>query len=71
MTEKRIAEFKQNLDDRSRFILEKRIPSDSPLTLRAIGLRFGISRKRVRQLTERIVNDLTRHIKRTVSREAA
>ncbi len=39
-----------SLPKRERYILEQRILSEKPMTLRSIGEKFGISRERVRQL---------------------
>jgi RNA polymerase sigma-32 factor len=41
------------LNDKERFIVEKRLMSDEPLTLQEIGDRYRISRERARQLEER------------------
>lgn len=41
------------LNDKERFIVEKRLMSDEPLTLQEIGNRYRISRERARQLEER------------------
>jgi len=51
----KMAEFGQNLDnERDRFIWEKRLTSDEPITLQEIGAHFGVSRERARQLEERL-----------------
>jgi RNA polymerase sigma-32 factor len=41
------------LDERERFIVEKRLMSDEDLSLAEIGRRLGVSRERARQLEER------------------
>lgn len=41
------------LNDKERFIVEKRLMTDEPLTLQEIGDRYHISRERARQLEER------------------
>jgi RNA polymerase sigma-32 factor len=38
------------LDPRERFILERRVMADAPLTLKQVGRHFGFSRERARQL---------------------
>lgn len=40
----------KTLKDRERYIIEKRVLSDNPLTLEEIGTKFNISRERVRQI---------------------
>jgi RNA polymerase sigma-32 factor len=52
--QKRIVEIADTLDARERAILEERLLADSPITLRDLGDRFGISRERARQLEDRL-----------------
>jgi RNA polymerase sigma-32 factor len=40
------------LNEKERFIIERRITSDEPLTLQEIATHFSISRERVRQIEE-------------------
>jgi RNA polymerase sigma-32 factor len=51
------------LNEKERFIIEKRVTSDEPLTLQDIADHFSISRERVRQIEEaalrKIKNTLT------------
>ncbi len=47
---KKIKEALANLKDRERYIIERRILTDSPETLEKLSRRFGISRERVRQI---------------------
>lgn len=42
------------LGERERFIVEQRLMSDDPATLREVGERLGVSRERVRQLEQRV-----------------
>ncbi|KPA12926.1 RNA polymerase sigma70 [Candidatus Magnetomorum sp. HK-1] len=51
-----ISEFRKELNPRELEIFENRMVSDSPLTLRELGEKFGISRERVRQVEKRIFN---------------
>jgi RNA polymerase sigma-32 factor len=51
---RKLSEFKEGLGDKERYILERRLLSDSPLTLQEIGAQWGISRERVRQIEERL-----------------
>jgi RNA polymerase sigma-32 factor len=46
----RVATALARLDQRERFIIEQRIMSDSPMTLKDLGEHFGFSRERARQL---------------------
>jgi RNA polymerase sigma-32 factor len=40
------------LNEKERFIIERRITSDEPMTLQEIATHFSISRERVRQIEE-------------------
>jgi RNA polymerase sigma-32 factor len=54
-----LAHFTQKLaDPRGRFILEHRLMSDAPLSLEAIGQRFGVSRERARQVEAELIQGL-------------
>jgi RNA polymerase sigma-32 factor len=46
----RVAAALARLDQRERFIIEQRIMSDAPMTLKDLGEHFGFSRERARQL---------------------
>ena len=47
---RKIKEVLGNLKDRERYIIEKRVLTDSPETLEKLSRKFGISRERVRQI---------------------
>jgi RNA polymerase sigma-32 factor len=51
----KIREFGESLEaERDRYIWEKRLLSDDPVTLQEVGEKFGVSRERARQIEERI-----------------
>ena len=51
----KIAEFGRGIEaERDRYIWEKRLLSDDPVTLQEVGEKFGVSRERARQVEERI-----------------
>ncbi len=54
----KLADFREQLDERELFILEFRLLADQPETLKSIGERFEVSRERVRQIEERIIKKL-------------
>jgi len=58
------------LDARSRDIVQRRFLNARTETLGGIGRRHGISRERVRQLSERALSQLRRRLERTLSPEA-
>lgn len=43
----------EGLSEKERYVIEKRVTSDAPLTLQEIADHFSISRERVRQIEER------------------
>jgi RNA polymerase sigma-32 factor len=55
---------KQLKDPRGRFILEQRLLSETPLSLEAIGQRFGVSRERARQVEAKLLRRLRDFLRR-------
>jgi len=54
----RVEQALMRLDPRERFIIEKRVMSDRPMTLKELGEHFGFSRERARQLEIRAKDKL-------------
>lgn len=54
----KVATAMDELNDKERFIVEKRLLNDEPLTLQEVGDTFKVSRERVRQLEERVIKKL-------------
>jgi RNA polymerase sigma-32 factor len=50
IVQERVLEALARLDPRERYIIEKRIMNDRPMTLKELGEHFGFSRERARQL---------------------
>lgn len=50
------------LSDKEQAILNERLLSDSPVTLREIGDRYGVTRERVRQIEARLLEKLKEHL---------
>lgn len=50
--QQKVAEVVKQLNEKERYIIEKRITADEPLTLQEIASHFSISRERVRQIEE-------------------
>ncbi|MBZ5640407.1 MAG: sigma-70 family RNA polymerase sigma factor [Acidobacteriia bacterium] len=57
-----IRRFRGGLSDRDRAILDDRILSEDPLTLQALGERFGTTREAVRQAEVKLMNRLKAHL---------
>jgi RNA polymerase sigma-32 factor len=53
-----IERFREDLSDRERTILDERVLSEDPLTLQALGDRFGTTREAARQAEARLVKRL-------------
>ena len=49
------------LNEKEKYILENRLLSDEPATLREIGERYNITRERVRQLEARLLEKIKKH----------
>jgi len=65
--------LKQNLQDlipklneKEKDILELRLLAESPLTLREIGEKYGITRERVRQIEARLLQKIKAHLKQNI-----
>ncbi len=52
----------KKLDQRERFIVEKRFMDDSPWTLQKLGEHFGTSRERMRQVEKRALGKLKKEL---------
>ncbi|MCY4380755.1 MAG: hypothetical protein OXC40_04195, partial [Proteobacteria bacterium] len=50
-----IEEFAQGLEERDHIILRERILAEEPVTLQELGNKFRVSRERVRQLEDKIL----------------
>ena len=55
---KDVHEAISSMKERDRFIIEKRLMADEPMTLQELGDELGVSRERARQLEVRIKKDL-------------
>ena len=51
-----------DLSDKELFILEHRLLTDDPVTLREIGEKYHVSRERIRQLEARLLTKLKNHL---------
>jgi len=60
---KKVEEFKKTLNEKELLIFEQRIMAEEPSTLQEIGVRFGISRERVRQIENRVLKKFKERFK--------
>ena len=54
----KLQEYRKRLSEKELYIFDKRIMSESPLTLQELGDKYSISRERVRQIQERIIKKI-------------
>jgi RNA polymerase sigma-32 factor len=57
-----VRRFMDNLDSREQDILENRILSAHPVTLKTLGNKHDVSRERIRQLESRIIEELKQYL---------
>jgi RNA polymerase sigma-32 factor len=62
MVRERLESLKPQLSDKDLYILERRLLSDDPVTLREIGDVFDITRERVRQIEARLLQKVRDHL---------
>ena len=62
----KIAEFRTQMTERELEIFDKRIFSDTPVTLQEIGDKYGISRERVRQVEKNVVKKMRDYFKKEI-----
>jgi RNA polymerase sigma-32 factor len=56
-------EFAKTLNEKERYIFEKRLISDEPQTLQDIGAHFGVSRERARQIEAALIARMKQHMR--------
>jgi RNA polymerase sigma-32 factor len=62
----KIGAFAEGLKEKDRFILQKRLLAEEPLTLQAIGDQYGTTREAVRQAETRLIRKLKDYLKREI-----
>ena len=58
--ERGVAGALQNLNEKERFVIERRVTSESPMTLQEIADHFSLSRERVRQIEDGALKKMKR-----------
>jgi RNA polymerase sigma-32 factor len=72
LLEQGVATALQNLNEKERFVIERRVASETPMTLQEIADHFSLSRERVRQIEDGALKKMKRLLTPlVVSREAA
>lgn len=62
----KLADFAKNLSEKERYIFEKRLIADEPLTLQDIGNHYGVSRERARQIEAHLINRIREHLRQEI-----
>ncbi len=62
MVQQRLQSLVPSLSEKERYILENRLLTDDPVTLREIGERYGVTRERVRQIEARLLQKIRDHL---------
>ena len=62
----KLEEFRETLRGKELYIFEKRLLSDSPLTLQKIGDEYGLSKERVRQIQKKLIEKIRNFFKREI-----
>ncbi len=62
----KLKEIENKLNEKEKDILYKRLLSSNPLTLREIGEKYGITRERVRQIENRLLEKLKKHFSSSI-----
>lgn len=62
----KLEEFRRELTEKERDLLELRLLAEEPLTLQEIGARYHISRERVRQIEDRLIKKLRQYLKKEI-----
>ncbi len=63
---KKLQEYKNRLKGKELYIYENRILSEQPMTLQEIGNKYNISRERVRQIQEKVIEKIKRWLKEDI-----
>ena len=62
----KLSDFARDLDGKEKFIFEKRLIADDPMTLQDIGTQFGVSRERARQIEAQLIGRIREHLRREI-----
>ncbi len=59
----KLAAFSRDLDERERFVLERRLIAEEPVTLQAIGDEFGLTREAARLIEKKVIGSLRDYLR--------
>ncbi|MCA2978245.1 MAG: RNA polymerase factor sigma-32 [Myxococcaceae bacterium] len=58
----KLQDFAKHLNEKERFIFEKRLVADEPMTLQDIGAQYGVSRERARQIEAALIGRMRKYM---------
>ena len=62
----KLARFSELLNEKEKYIFEKRLVSDEPMTLQDIGAHYGVSRERARQLEAALMDRMRKYMREEI-----
>lgn len=62
----KLAKFAEGLGEKDRYIFEKRLTADEPMTLQDIGAHYGVSRERARQLEAALMDRMRKYMREEI-----
>lgn len=62
----KLGDFAKNLNEKERFIFEKRLIADEPMTLQDIGTQYGVSRERARQIEAALMARMRKYMQEQI-----
>ncbi|MGO9830296.1 MAG: RNA polymerase sigma factor RpoD/SigA [Myxococcaceae bacterium] len=62
----KLGDFARGLDGKEKYIFDKRLIADDPMTLQDIGTQFGVSRERARQIEAQLIGRIRDHLRREI-----
>jgi RNA polymerase sigma-32 factor len=62
----KLGDFAKSLNEKERYIFEKRLISDEPITLQDIGDHYGVSRERARQIEANLINRMREYMREQI-----
>lgn len=66
MFKEKLAKFAEGLNEKDRYIFEKRLTADEPMTLQDIGAHYGVSRERARQLEAALLERMKKYMREEI-----
>ncbi len=62
----KLGDFAKQLDGKEKYIFDKRLIADEPMTLQDIGTHFGVSRERARQIEAQLIGRIRDYLRREI-----